>query len=146
MFDIGWAEMLVLGIVVLLVMGPRELPTMLRMLGRFAGRLRGLSESFRRQLDDISREVDPRADLQKPVWEADVVIFKQVIGMCSLGLGRSYFSKPEPVDAEGKDAAKARRLFRELCACADESDCVSPNGFAAFCRRREVFPLLPPRK
>jgi sec-independent protein translocase protein TatB len=63
-FDIGWAEMLVLGIVVLLVMGPRELPTMLRMLGRFAGRLRGLSESFRRQLDDISREVDPRADLQ----------------------------------------------------------------------------------
>ena len=65
MFDLGWAEMLLLGIVVLLVMGPRELPTMLRMLGRFAGRLRGLNESFRRQLDDISREVDPRADLQR---------------------------------------------------------------------------------
>ena len=64
MFDLGWAEMLLLGIVVLLVMGPRELPNMLRTLGRLVRRLRVLSQGFRSQIDEIAREVDPRADLQ----------------------------------------------------------------------------------
>ena len=65
MFDLGWAEMLLLGIVVLLVMGPRELPTMLRTLGRLAGRMRTITQTFRSQIDEIAREVDPRADLQR---------------------------------------------------------------------------------
>ena len=65
MFDLGWAEMLLLGIVVLLVMGPRELPTMLRTLGRMAGRMRAITQTFRSQIDEIAREVDPRADLQR---------------------------------------------------------------------------------
>ena len=65
MFDLGWAEMLLLGIVVLLVMGPRELPSMLRTLGRLARRMRVLSQGFRSQIDEIAREVDPRADLQR---------------------------------------------------------------------------------
>ena len=65
MFDLGWAEMLLLGIVVLLVMGPRELPNMLRTLGRLTRRIRVLSQGFRSQIDEIAREVDPRADLQR---------------------------------------------------------------------------------
>ncbi|MEC7162770.1 MAG: twin-arginine translocase subunit TatC [Pseudomonadota bacterium] len=65
MFDLGWAEMLLLGIVVLLVMGPRELPSMLRTLGHLARRMRVLSQGFRSQIDEIAREVDPRADLQR---------------------------------------------------------------------------------
>ncbi len=76
MFDLGWAEMLLLGIVVLLVMGPRELPTMLRTLGRLAGRMRTITQTFRSQIDDIAREVDPRADLQRIIqsqpFEEDV--------------------------------------------------------------------------
>ena len=76
MFDLGWAEMLLLGIVVLLVMGPRELPTMLRTLGRLAGRMRTITQAFRSQIDDIAREVDPRADLQRTIqshpFEEDV--------------------------------------------------------------------------
>ena len=69
MFDLGWAEMLLLGIVVLLVMGPRELPTMLRTLGRLAGRMRAITLFWASLqlvlIDEISREVDPRADLQR---------------------------------------------------------------------------------
>tara|TARA_B100001057_G_scaffold476117_1_gene543655 strand:+ start:124 stop:483 length:360 start_codon:yes stop_codon:yes gene_type:complete len=64
-FDLGWAEMLLLGIVVLLVMGPRELPTMLRTMGRLAGRMRAIAHSFRGQIDEIAREVDPRAELHR---------------------------------------------------------------------------------
>ena len=59
MFDIGWAEMLVLGIVVLLVMGPREIPTVLRTLGHYLGRMRALAAEFRMHIDNLDAEIAP---------------------------------------------------------------------------------------
>ncbi|MBE8220676.1 MAG: twin-arginine translocase subunit TatB [Alphaproteobacteria bacterium] len=51
MFDIGWTELLLLAVLILLVMGPRELPIMLRTLGRYVGNFRTMAFNFRRQLD-----------------------------------------------------------------------------------------------
>ena len=65
MFDIGWTEMLVLGIVALLVVGPRELPGMLRTIGRLVGRLRDMASMFRDQVSDITDELDARKELQR---------------------------------------------------------------------------------
>lgn len=65
MFDIGWTEMLVLGIVALLVVGPKELPSMLRTIGRYVGRMRDMANQFRSQMDDISDELDARKELQR---------------------------------------------------------------------------------
>ena len=65
MFDIGWTEMLVLGVVALLVLGPRELPNLLRTAGRYARQMRDVAASFRNQLNDISNEIDAKAQLEK---------------------------------------------------------------------------------
>jgi sec-independent protein translocase protein TatB len=65
MFDIGWTEMLVLGVVALLVLGPRELPNLLRTAGRYVRQMRDVAASFRSQLDDISNEIDAKAQLEK---------------------------------------------------------------------------------
>ena len=65
MFDIGWTEMLVLGVIALLVLGPRELPNLLRTLGRYVRQMRDVASEFRGQLDDISSEIDTRAQLKK---------------------------------------------------------------------------------
>ena len=67
MFDIGWTEMVVLGVVALLVLGPKELPGLLKNVGRFVGRFRDVASDFRRQMDDISDEIDARAQLKKLV-------------------------------------------------------------------------------
>ena len=67
MFDIGWTEMVVLGVIALLVLGPKELPGMLKTIGRFVGRFRDVANDFRRQMDDISDEIDARAQLKKLV-------------------------------------------------------------------------------
>ena len=57
MFDIGWAEMLVLGIVVLLVMGPREIPAVLRTIGHYLGRMRALASEFRMHMDNMEQDI-----------------------------------------------------------------------------------------
>ena len=98
MFDLGWAEMLLLGIVVLLVMGPRELPNMLRTLGRLARRMRVLSQGFRSQIDEIAREVDPRADLQRITYSHP---YEEDVGTPTL-----FDEPPEDVASSSEDASE----------------------------------------
>lgn len=51
MLGIGWGEMLVIAIIALVVVGPKDLPGMLRNLGRMMGSVRRMSDEFRRELD-----------------------------------------------------------------------------------------------
>ena len=65
MFDIGWTEMLVLGILTLLAVGPRELTGLLRTIGRYIGQMRDMASDFRSQMDDVAEELDARSQLKK---------------------------------------------------------------------------------
>ena len=56
MFDIGWTEVLVISVVVLFVVGPRDIPKVLRTIGQWAGKIRGLAKEFRESVDDAVRE------------------------------------------------------------------------------------------
>ncbi|MDE0112845.1 MAG: Sec-independent protein translocase protein TatB, partial [Albidovulum sp.] len=51
MFDIGWSELLIIGIVALIVVGPKDLPGMFRALGRFTGKMRGMAREFQRAMN-----------------------------------------------------------------------------------------------
>jgi sec-independent protein translocase protein TatB len=63
MFDIGWTELLVLAIVAIIVVGPKDLPRMLRSLGKTLGQVRRTANDFKRQFDDALREAEREADL-----------------------------------------------------------------------------------
>ena len=56
MFDIGWSEMIVCGVVALIVIGPKELPSALRAAGRLVSKARGIAGEFRHHWDDAMRE------------------------------------------------------------------------------------------
>ena len=56
MFDIAWSELLLVAIVAIIVVGPKELPAMLRTLGRMLGRLRSTADDFRKQFDEAVKE------------------------------------------------------------------------------------------
>ena len=58
MFDIGWPEILVVAVLTLLVVGPRDLPVVLRTVGKYVGKLRALGRDFSKILDDAAREAD----------------------------------------------------------------------------------------
>lgn len=58
MFDIGWSELLVIGVVALLVVGPKELPALLRTIGRYIGIVKRQANEFRAQFDEAMRETE----------------------------------------------------------------------------------------
>ncbi|MGL5445719.1 MAG: Sec-independent protein translocase protein TatB [Rhabdaerophilum sp.] len=58
MFDISWGEFLVVGVVALIVIGPKELPGVIRSVGRGMAKLRAMASDFRGQFDDALREAE----------------------------------------------------------------------------------------
>ncbi len=56
MLDIGWAELAVVGVIVLIVVGPKELPRVLRSAGQWAGKARKIAREFQNSLEDMVRE------------------------------------------------------------------------------------------
>jgi sec-independent protein translocase protein TatB len=58
MFDIGWSELLVIGSLALIVVGPRDLPKMLRTFGQYVGQARGMAREFQRSMEEAAREAD----------------------------------------------------------------------------------------
>jgi sec-independent protein translocase protein TatB len=66
MFDIGWGELVLIGVVALIVIGPKELPGTLRTLGQWMGKLRRMASEFQGQFQEAMREAE-LADLKKQV-------------------------------------------------------------------------------
>lgn len=61
MFDISWSELLILGVVTLVFVGPKELPILMRTLGKYAGVVRRHANEFKSQFDAAMREAELEA-------------------------------------------------------------------------------------
>jgi sec-independent protein translocase protein TatB len=64
MFDISWGKLVIIGVVALLVIGPKELPGVLRMVGQWMGKMRRMASEFQGQFQEAMREAE-MADLKK---------------------------------------------------------------------------------
>lgn len=56
MFDLGWTELLVIGIVALIVVGPKDLPMLFRNVGRFVGKAKGMAREFSSAMNQAAEE------------------------------------------------------------------------------------------
>jgi sec-independent protein translocase protein TatB len=68
MFDIGWSELVLIGVVALIVIGPKELPGVLRAVGQWSAKIRRMAAEFQGQFQEALREAEV-ADLKKQVDE-----------------------------------------------------------------------------
>ena len=66
--DIGWVELLIIAAVAIIVVGPKDLPRLMRILGQWVGKARSLAREFQRSFDDLVRESE-LDDLRKEVEE-----------------------------------------------------------------------------
>lgn len=56
MFDLGWTELLVIGVVALIVVGPKDLPVLFRNVGRFVGKAKGMAREFSSAMNQAADE------------------------------------------------------------------------------------------
>jgi sec-independent protein translocase protein TatB len=76
MFDLGWTELLVIGVVALIVVGPKDLPVLFRNAGQFIGKIRGMAREFTSAMNDAADESGVKgmaADLRKMSNPMDAV-------------------------------------------------------------------------
>src|SRR5665213_1536066 len=87
MFDLSWSHILIFLIVALVVVGPKDMPKLLRMIGGWVGKARGMANEFRKSFDDMARqsELDElRAEIsamryEKPLSELERDLHKSVM-------------------------------------------------------------------
>jgi sec-independent protein translocase protein TatB len=66
MFDISWTEFVLIGVVALIVIGPKELPAVMRTVGQWTRKVRSMAADFQHQFQEAMREAE-MADLKKQV-------------------------------------------------------------------------------
>ncbi|WP_299725217.1 Sec-independent protein translocase protein TatB [uncultured Tateyamaria sp.] len=69
MFDLGWTEMLVVGIVALIVIGPKDLPVLFRNVGRWVGKAKGMAREFSSAMNQAADDAGVK-DIQKTIRTA----------------------------------------------------------------------------
>jgi sec-independent protein translocase protein TatB len=84
MFDIGWSELVVIGIVALIAIGPKELPGVLRTVGQYMGKVRRMASEFQSQFQEAMREAE-MADIKKSVDEMTDFATKQFTDFDPIG-------------------------------------------------------------
>ncbi len=68
MFDVSWTELLIIGVVAVVVVGPKDMPRMMRLAGQWAGRARSMAAQFRSSFEDMARQSEleeMRAEMMK---------------------------------------------------------------------------------
>jgi len=100
MFDLGAAELLVIIIVAVLVIGPKDMPLAMRHAGRWIGKVRRVSSHFRTGIDAMVREAE--LEDMEAKWKAqNEAIMKQSASDVEASKGEPVMTGPPPVaDAE----------------------------------------------
>jgi sec-independent protein translocase protein TatB len=107
MFDIGWSEILVIAVVAVVVVGPKELPRMLRSFGKTMGTVRRMSNHFKRQFDEALREAEREAGLDetKKQLQAATKPLSDIRKDFDATVRQASASTPKPAPAPEKPAA-----------------------------------------
>ncbi len=112
MFDIGWTELLVIGIVALIVVGPKDLPGMFRTLGRFTGKAKAMARDFQSAMNDAADS----AGVKDVADDLKNVTSKKALGLDALDEVATKFENWDPMTpeaqakaAETKAAEKAKK-------------------------------------
>jgi sec-independent protein translocase protein TatB len=113
MFDIGWSELLLIGIVALIAIGPKELPGALRTLGQWMAKVRRMASEFQNQFHEAMREAE-LADLKKEVDE-----------MATKAQSYAHF---DPIDDIRKDIEKAASPPPDLDTLTDTAASPPPSA------------------
>ena len=95
MLDVGWSELLLIGIVALIVVGPEDLPRMFHALGRITARARAMGREFSRAMEDAAK-TSGLDEAAKTLHDVKSVTSKKALGLDALDRAAESFEKWDP--------------------------------------------------
>lgn len=124
MFDLGWSELFIIGLITLLVVGPKELPRVLRTISQVLAKLRGLAREFQTSVDEMVRETeieDLKNEINALRDQADI---RKQVGSIMDEAERDLNNPSKPEAGQGADTTpatvKVQQAAPELPEKADE--------------------------
>jgi len=123
MFDVGWSELVVIGVVALIVIGPKELPAVLRAVGQWTTKIRRMAGEFQSQFQEAMREAE-MSDLKKQVAELDAAAKGIATDFDPLDLKEA--TKWEPKAPSPSDTAAESEFASPSAEAPETSDAAAP--------------------
>jgi sec-independent protein translocase protein TatB len=148
MFDIGWSELVVIAVVALIAIGPKELPGVLRMVGQWMGKARKMASEFQGQFNEAMREAE-MADVKQAFDEVkeaasgfsrnnimtsltkDVGDAMTIDKIDNIDTPPAMPTTPEPPTPETFVEAEAHQAQMEPLAITQEFQPVTPDAHVA---------------
>ncbi|MCA3447730.1 MAG: twin-arginine translocase subunit TatB [Rhodobacter sp.] len=103
MFDIGWSELLIIGVVALIVIGPKDLPEMFRTLGRFTAKARSMSRDFQRAMEAAAKD----SGVDTIARDVKSVVSPKNLGLDAVRDAATRFEKWDPLKPAPKPVIPA---------------------------------------
>ncbi|MCR9126537.1 MAG: Sec-independent protein translocase protein TatB [Rhodobacteraceae bacterium] len=114
MFDMGWTELLVIGVVALIVVGPKDLPVLFRSVGRFVGKARGMAREFSSAMNEAADQSGVR-DVAKSLKSATNPMGAALDGVKDAAKSMTEF---DPDSETGKLAADRAEKAKKIQAAS----------------------------
>jgi len=114
MFDIGMSELLLIGIVALIVVGPKDLPGMFRTLGRFTAKARSMGREFTSAMNDAADE----AGVKDVAASLKGVTSPKSMGLDALNKAADSFEKWEPTKPASEHGGETAKLSEDRAEAA----------------------------
>ncbi|HEX2256689.1 MAG TPA: Sec-independent protein translocase protein TatB [Afifellaceae bacterium] len=127
MLDIGWTELVVIAVVAILVVGPKDLPRMLRSFGKTLGQLRRSANDFKRQFDDALREAEREADFEDTRKQVQSVTRIDPLGDLKKHVGKDL----DPAKEARKETRAAVAANRVPASATGKQTTANPADAAA---------------
>ncbi|WP_170752808.1 Sec-independent protein translocase protein TatB [Ruegeria lacuscaerulensis] len=118
MFDLGWTELLVIGVVALIVVGPKDLPVLFRNVGRFVGKARGMAREFSSAMNEAADQAGVN-DIKKGLNAATNPVGSAMDGVKEAAQDLAKSMDPTKFDSDsetGKLAAERAEQAKKIQA------------------------------
>jgi sec-independent protein translocase protein TatB len=143
MFDLGWAEMAIIMMIALIVIGPKDLPKVARTVGRWVAKGRALAREFQNQLEDMARETE-LDEVKREIERAGRTDLKRTVAKTidpEGELDRAF----DPDDGKGKAKAKTDKSEAKGANGAPKSkSAAARTAQAKVAGRKAEPPAAPP--